>query len=619
MARRLILLLQLPIPPLGHEPIRGNVPLAAGYLKLFARQQGLERDFEIEILPARAANGMGDQQLVAEIVGRRPWMVGFTCYLWNIDRTTWIAEQVKRRLPETRVLVGGPEITSDNDWVVGSPAIDFAVIGEGEQTFAALLSGLADSRNGSARIGDIPGLATRREPAGHSPLQIAGGGGLVAGPPRVPMADLNPISSPYLAGILDAGDQEQLLLETIRGCVFKCKFCFYPKAYDRLYYVSNERVLANLAHARHAGAREVYLLDPTLNQRRDFADFLRLLIEGNPDGQLEYYGELRAEGITPEHARLMRQANFKEVEIGLQSIDPATQELMDRRNNLKAFERGIRALQAEGVHVKIDLIVGLPGDTTESVRRGMHYVADKRLFDDIQVFQLSILPGTSFRQEAAALGLEYQPRPPYYVLRTPTLTLDAMLDLLVESEDIFDTTFDPLPPPSLDRTHDSHTSNRLLVNLDDPSTPAIQTLTAPTYSIWFRGSDLYAQRLRVQDTLRQYLAANPFSTLQVVFEAPGEFPFDVFDAARHGMERPENIYLDRFYEFTPGRPAGARRIVTVLPAECRASIDPQWLADVVSQCDLVWWSEGVEQKLATAGFPGEWYWGSSTMPDQFRN
>src|SRR2546425_5504673 len=94
--RRSVLLVQLPIPPLGPQPIRGNVPLAAGYLKLFAEQRGLEQYFDIEILPAHDANQMGDQAVIEAICARRPWMVGFTCYLWNIDRTLWVAEQVKR-------------------------------------------------------------------------------------------------------------------------------------------------------------------------------------------------------------------------------------------------------------------------------------------------------------------------------------------------------------------------------------------------------------------------------------------------------------------------------------------------------------------------------------------
>ena len=90
-SRRRVLLVQLPIPQLGIEPARGNVPLAAGYLHLYARRRGLETAYDIEILPPVLANRLGDQGLVEAILCRDPWLVGFTCYLWNVERTccTW--------------------------------------------------------------------------------------------------------------------------------------------------------------------------------------------------------------------------------------------------------------------------------------------------------------------------------------------------------------------------------------------------------------------------------------------------------------------------------------------------------------------------------------------------
>ena len=125
--RRSIQLVQLPIPQPGLEPAKGNVPLAAGYLKMYARHCGLEEFYDIEIFPPRFANTLSDCGLVEEILARDPWMVGFTCYLWNIDRTLWIASRLKERRPEIRIIVGGPEITADNAWVLQSPAIDFAI------------------------------------------------------------------------------------------------------------------------------------------------------------------------------------------------------------------------------------------------------------------------------------------------------------------------------------------------------------------------------------------------------------------------------------------------------------------------------------------------------------
>src|SRR5262249_35893493 len=131
-SRRTVLLVQLPIPPLGPGPIRGNVPLAASYLKLFAEGKGLGSFYDIDLLPTAQANTLGDQALVAAIAGRQPWLVGFTCYLWNIERTLWVARELKRRRPGLRIVLGGPEITADNAWVLDTPDYDFAVIGEGE-------------------------------------------------------------------------------------------------------------------------------------------------------------------------------------------------------------------------------------------------------------------------------------------------------------------------------------------------------------------------------------------------------------------------------------------------------------------------------------------------------
>src|SRR5262245_23872303 len=125
--RRTVVLVQLPIPPLGPEPIRGNVPLAAAYLKLFAASRNLDSYYSIGIVPSVEANTLGDRALVQSLVERRSWMVGFTCYVWNIERTLWIARELKRLQPDVKIVLGGPEITADNAWVLQTEVYDFAV------------------------------------------------------------------------------------------------------------------------------------------------------------------------------------------------------------------------------------------------------------------------------------------------------------------------------------------------------------------------------------------------------------------------------------------------------------------------------------------------------------
>ena len=553
--------------------IHGNVPLAAGYLILHARSRGLDQHYQFEILPPPIANYRSDLGIVEEILARRPDIVGFSCYLWNIDRTLWIASQLKRLRPEIIIVLGGPEITNDNAWVFASGVIDYAAVGEGEQTFSELLEAMLAGEEGRRLI---PGLWRVSNP--QIPLF------------RKPIANLDEVSSPYLHGILNAADERMLLLETIRGCVFKCKFCYYPKSYDSLYFVSDEKIIANLKHAREADVTEVILLDPTLNQRKDFDGFLRLLARENHDQRFTYFGELRAEGIKPETARLLRAANFTEVEIGLQSIDPATQDLMDRRNNMKAFERGVSALMDAGIRVKVDLIIGLPGDTVASVRRGFDYLSESKLFTSTQVFNLAILPGTAFRSEAEQLGLQFQSRPPYYVLETPTLKSNDLYELMADAQEVFDTEWDPFPEPKLHFDESSELVECVRIDLDGDHPdlpPAGQRAQALT--LWFTSKDLAEHVNEMQTVLSKVLQDCPHTTIQVVLEPTGDPTLVTNECIERVLETcyQHPNYLDRYYSLNPQGLLGSKRVLVVVDDEFVDEVDGDWADSIEEAATLV--------------------------------
>ncbi len=551
---------------------------------------------------------------MAELVARDPWLVGFTCYVWNIERTLQIARELKRRLPHVRVVLGGPEVTPDNAWVLDTLDYDLAVIGEGEQTFAALLEALRDAPKAGRRSLPLTGATGLESIAGLYVPPLAGPRYDPARKPafRTPLPDLTELGSPYLAGILDAGDEQMLLLETARGCVFKCKFCYYPKSYDKQYYLAPDQVRAALRHGRDRGAKEVFLLDPTLNQRRDFAEFLRLLGEENPGHGFSYFGELRAEGVTAETAALLRAANFTEVEVGLQSIDPDAMRLMDRKNNLKAFERGVRAMRDEGIRVKVDLIVGLPGDTTASVMKSFHYLRDGDLYSDVQVFNLAILPGTAFRHEADELGLRFQPRPPYYLLETPTLKRTDLFELMHQAQELFAVEFDVAPPPVLEFDSADGLERVWRVDLDataEPVPPAVGT--AQAFTVWFTSACFDRHAARVAACVRRVLADEPFATLQIVLDASDvksesltqSLTPRLLDAlAAAALERP--TYLDKYYALQPGRTNGAKRFVVVLPGRSRDDLDPDWVDAIGTTAAVVW--RGVPDAAEMEAFEYAW-------------
>ncbi|MGC4005895.1 MAG: cobalamin-dependent protein [Pirellulales bacterium] len=620
---RLALLAQLPIPPFGIEPIRGNVPLAAAYLKMYAEAQGTLGAWRIEILDPRLANLCGDQALVERILEQDPELVGFSCYLWNIQRTLYVARALKRRRPELKILLGGPEITLDNAWGLGDPAVDYAAIGEGEQTLSELLTALDRAPTEPPRVAGLyvaPPLdprVWRDVPTDGRDLMFGDDGADYRRPigelpfPRQPLPKLDPISSPYLCGILDAADERMMLLETIRGCIYNCKFCFYPKSYDDLYFVAKEKIAANLAHARERGAKEVVILDPTLNQRAKFNDFVRELGAANAEHGFRYFGEIRSEGIMADTAKLLRDANFTDIEIGLQSIDPLTMDLMDRTNNLKSFERAAGAMIENGIRVQVDLIIGLPGDTVDSVRRGLEYLHQTKLYSSVQVFNLAILPGTAFRHEAADLGLRFQERPPYYVLNTPTLDLAAMYELMAEAQALFQTEFDPLAEAVVSRTDLDWSDEapipstqpaevglvgEIVIDLDrlpnESFDVAALALIVPPTQI----SQAFNLRLRSEDFQRSHelaanvwdsvLAANPHGTYQVTLEGATRTvtPELCAELERIGYARPS--YLDRFYSVLPGPIKGAKRLV-VAAEELADDAFETWLDAIEPYAEVI--------------------------------
>jgi hypothetical protein len=269
--------------------------------------------------------------------------------------------------------------------------------------------------------------------------------------------------------------------------------------------------------------------------------------------------------------------------------------LMERKNTLRAFERGVRAMLGQGIKVRVDLIVGLPGDTVESVRRGLHYLRDGGLYTDLQVFNLAVLPGTAFRHEAKELGLVHQPRPPYYALRTPTLDQADLFSLIQEAQELFEIELDAQPAPVLDV---AGTDRLARINLDDERfdlPPAGERSQA--FTLWLRGTRFDTAAALI----RRVLDDNPYTTLQVVLEPIGETrhvtPALLESLLAVCQERP--TYLDKFYALQPGRPNGAKRLIVVLPAARRRSVDPDWLTEIGATASVVWRGADVpvEQEL----------------------
>ncbi len=412
--------LQLPVIDFCYDYRDADHPLAGGYLAAYALARGVRH--EPVFLPHKITSFGSDPVIVEHLLSVRPDVIVCTLSLWNLERTLAIVAGVKRARPEIIALAGGPEAAPGFeernprhpfDWVCSA--------GEGEAAFATML------RIISARRKIRPEDARRA---------------CTAAP-----ADLEALPSPYLEGILPLAPDRSLWIETMRGCPFRCGFCFYGKSQSRLRRFSPDWLRRHLAYAHKKRATEIYLLDPSFQilpgleaRLEDIARFNR----GIP-----LHTEAGVEKIDARLAAAFARAGFRSLETGLQSIHPEVLRRVNRRANPKSFAHGGRLLKERGIELWVDIILGLPGDTPRGFLETVDFLAENDLAAETNVYPLLLLPGTSLRQQATRLGLRYQRQPPYQVESTPGFSIASFRETVARAEDRLGQDIFPLHLPEL--------------------------------------------------------------------------------------------------------------------------------------------------------------------------
>lgn len=562
-------LVQLPIPQPAALAATGNVPLAAGCLGVSARVHGLtQRGLELEVLAPSITDAYGDTLLAERLAQDEPDYLGLSLYLWNVERSLHLAREVKRRSPRTKILIGGPEVSQDNPFVLAQHGFDIAVTGEAEDTFAEVMTRLLEGRPLTA----LPGVSTRNGLLGMSAFGATPSAGF-------PLTDY---PSPYLSELVPVERERSTYIETVRGCRSHCTYCFYPRSSNVLRVLDVARSAELVATLRERGAREVVFLDPTFNHRPEFDALLDALARVNPDRSVSFFAEVRAEGLTAEHAKKLARAGFTKLELGLQSVNRETLKRVKRGGSPDKVAEAARMLREQGIDLLVDLIIGLPGDTPDDVKRGIDFLLKHQLHEHAQVFVLSLLPGTAMRASAAADGLSYDPAPPYRVLRTSHFDADSLRASLLDAEERLGRRLDELPRPHLVREA-SEPTDVLQIEVDRAESlgragePAAQHV-----ALWLHGRDLFARRDVIWRALDQRLAVDPYATLDVVLCPEHEFPLDLLDSIRQKLAAATPSYASRVLALR-GEDM-QRRISVVLPAERRFSRD--WIDAVRNEVPL---------------------------------
>ncbi len=378
--------------------------LALGYVKAFSlKDDFIRRHADIEILDFDT-EGLNVQQIVYYLTQSRPSIVGFSCYCWNIEKVLDTARILKTIYPDTQIVLGGPEVGPIASKYLGEyPFIDVIVKGEGEVTFAELLKQYL----GRSRLSEIAGISYRAN------------GQVMDNPDRPPIENLGDIPSPYLEGILVPRDNVSYI-ETYRGCIFRCHYCFEGKNLPRLRFFPDERIEKEIElFMSRPDIKTFHFVDTIFNFRKDrLAKIARMLERANRHGATLRTVEIIAEFVDEETIEYFKQAGVRSVETGPQTVNEDTLANVNRFYRAEQFRRGVRLLEDSGIEVTSDLIIGLPGDTFFKFVRSVKTIVGMR--PSTIVFSiLHVLPGTVLYEKSTEYGLKFDDKAPHLVLGAP--------------------------------------------------------------------------------------------------------------------------------------------------------------------------------------------------------
>ena len=397
--------------------------LAVYCLKSYAAKRGIEVE-----LTEYTINHRRDDILM-NIYQRKPDVVAFSCYIWNLEFVQDIAADLYKVLPDLEIWGGGPEVSYDAEkFLAKHPEFRGIMKGEGERTFCEL-AGLYQIYGKEAvnKLDECHGIVWR-DPKGE----------ISQGLPQAPISlDEVPFIYEEYENMMPF-ENRILYYETSRGCPFSCSYCL-SSIDKRVRLRSMELVEKELQFFLDHKVPQVKFVDRTFNCKHDHSIAIWKYIMEHDNGITNFHFEIAADILNEEEMELLEQMRpgLVQLEIGVQSTNDKTIKAIDRKTDFEMIKRAVKLVQkAGGVHMHLDLIVGLPFEDFNSFGKSFDDVFNLRP-DVLQLGFLKLLRGTKIRSEEEKYGYRYNSKPPYEVLKNDFISYEDVL-LLKGIEEVFE-------------------------------------------------------------------------------------------------------------------------------------------------------------------------------------
>ncbi len=336
-----------------------------------------------------------DKQVQA-ILAFSPQIVGFSATTSSFPDALDIAGKIKKRNSRIVTVCGGVHVSAlREDLLASCPDFDFFAAGEGEITMSDLVAGVDPAA--------IPGLIRRHN------------GVAVANEPRTHIADLDDFPFPAYEKLTGFPRDYHLPLFsyirtpgatmiTSRGCMYQCSYCdrsVFKKGYR---YNSAAYIYEHMKYLRGKfGVRHVNIYDDLFTANKKRVLELCEKLSRQPPG-INFNCAVRVGYTDDDLLRMLREAGCLMVSLGIESADPDMLARHKSGVSLDDVRDTVHRIQAAGLRAKGLFMMGLPGETEETIKRTSDFILSLEL-DDMNMAKFTPFPGaplwSTIREEGA--------------------------------------------------------------------------------------------------------------------------------------------------------------------------------------------------------------------------
>ncbi len=352
----------------------------------YLEQQGVEAAIHDCRGPATLAR---TRELVALVNEYKPDIVGFTAVTSSFLNAYKIAEAIRIAQPQIMIVMGGVHVSALRGKILQRfPAIDILVTGEGEKAIAELAAGV--------RPENIQGLVLR------SGREIRDNG------LRTDLVELDSLPFPayhkldgfpynFEAALFNYPKAPTATIISSRGCPYQCSYCDRSVYRRSFRFNSPDYLYEHMAYLKKEfGIRHVFFYDDLFTFNRERVEKFCTMLRNKPLG-MTFNCAVRVGHADDELLGMLKASGCWMVSLGIESGAPEILARHKTKVNFDDMKDTVRRIQKAGLRAKGLFMMGLPGETEETIRITTDFINGLEL-DDMNMTKFTPFPGSPIYQ-----------------------------------------------------------------------------------------------------------------------------------------------------------------------------------------------------------------------------